>query len=85
MNKDYIGIEGIVGQYVDLLNIKYINMDREKRLKNLTKIAKRIVEFSSDDDHREIKEVVVKAAKEYGCPEEHIRLEGIEYPDEIRW
>ncbi len=85
MNGDYINIEQIAGQYVDLLNIKYINMSKEKRLKNLTIIAKRIAEFRTDDEHSDIKEVVVGAAKEYGCAEGNIRLEGIEYPEEFEW
>jgi len=85
MNNDYIYIEEIAGQYVDLLNIKYIAMDKEKRLKNLNKIAKRIAEFSNDSDHNEIKEVVVKAAKEYGCCEGDIHIQGMEYPEDITW
>lgn len=85
MNGDYINIEEIAGQYVDLQNIKYINMTKEKRLKNLATIAKRIAEFRSDTEHREIKEVVAEAAKEHGCCEGDIRLKGIEYPEEILW
>jgi hypothetical protein len=85
MNSDYIGIEMIAGQYISLLNIKYIQMTKDKRLKNLSIIAKSIAEFSYDSDHRKIKEVVVKAAKEHSCSEGDIRLEGIEYPDELVW
>ncbi|MEW6624392.1 MAG: hypothetical protein AB1420_14925 [Bacillota bacterium] len=85
MNSDYIYIQNIAGQYIDLLNIKYIAMDKEKRLKNFNKIAKRIVDFSNDTDHNEIKKVVVEAAKEYGCCEGNIRIQGIEYPDDITW
>ncbi|WP_028309585.1 DUF6904 family protein [Desulfitibacter alkalitolerans] len=85
MNSDYIYIQNIAGQYIDLLNIKYIAMDREKRLKNFNKIAKRIVEFSSDTDHNEIKKVVVEAAKEYGTCEGNIRIQGVEYPDDVTW
>lgn len=85
MNADYINIEQIAGQYIDFLNIKYINMSKEKRLKNLNIIARMIAGFSSDSEHLNIKEVVAKAAKEYGCPEGDIQLQGIEYPDEIVW
>lgn len=85
MNGDHLNIEHIAGQYVDLLNIKYINMTKEKRLKNLSAIAKRIAEYRSDREHDEIKEVVAAAAKEHGCPEADIQLQGIEYPEEIVW
>ena len=60
-------------------------MTKEKRLKNITIIAKRIAEFRTDSEHSNIKEVVVEGAKEDGCAEGRIRLEGIEYPDEIVW
>jgi hypothetical protein len=83
MNGDYINIEEITGQYVDLQNIKYINMNKEKRLKNLSIIAKRIIEFRTDAEHRGIKEAVDEAAKEHNCPEGDIRLIGLEYPEEI--
>lgn len=85
MNSDYINIEEIAGQYVDLQNIKYIKMTKEKRLKNLATIAKRIAEFRYDPDHKEIKEVVTEAAKECGCCAGDICLKGIEYPEEILW
>lgn len=64
MNSDYISIEDIAGQYVDLLNIIYISMTREKRLKNLSSLAKRITDFRYDHDHKEIKKVVNEAVEE---------------------
>lgn len=85
MNGDYINIYQITGQYVDLQSIKYINMTKEKRIKNLAIIAKRIAEFQSDTEHDEIKTVVTRAAKEQGRSAGDIRLQGIEYPEEILW
>ncbi|NLC76640.1 MAG: hypothetical protein GX750_03345 [Clostridia bacterium] len=85
MNREYIHIEDIAGQYIDMLNIKYIKMTKEKRLKNLSSIAKRIAEFRYDKDHREIKEVVMKAAGEYQCEPGEIKLLGIEYPEAFEW
>lgn len=85
MNSDYIYIEDIKDQYLDMLNIKYIHMSKEKRLKNLNTIAKRIIEYSNDSEYCEIREVIIQGAKDYGCHEADIRLKGIEYPDEILW
>lgn len=85
MNNDYISIEHIAGQYVDLLNIKYINMTKEKRLKKLSSIAKRLAEFRYDSDHEEIKEVVMEAARENRCEPGAIRLQGIKYPEDFKW
>jgi len=84
MNNSF-GIEDIAGQYVDLLNIKYIGMTKEKRLKNLSSIAKRITEFRFDNDHKEIKEVVSEAAKTHQCESGAIRLQGIDYPEKFEW
>lgn len=85
MNGGYLNIEQIAGQYVDMLNIKYINMTKEKRLKNLSSIAKRIAEYRYDKEHKNIKEVAESAAREYGCSQGEVRLRGIEYPDDIVW
>lgn len=85
MNSDHIFIEDIAVQYIDLINIKYINMSKEKRLKNLSPLAKRIAEFRYNDEHKEIKEIVTEAAREYNCDPADIGLEGIEYPEDIEW
>lgn len=85
MNSDHISIEDIAGQYVDLLNIKYINMTKEKRLKNLSSIAKRVAEFRYDEEYKEINEVVKEAARERGCVQGDIRLAGLEYPEDFEW
>lgn len=85
MNGDYLNIRHMAGQYLDVLNIKYIKMSKEKRLKSLTSIAKRIAEYQNDREHDEIKEVIAAAAKEYGCAQANIRLKGIEYPEDIVW
>lgn len=85
MNSDYIGIVDIAGQYIDLLNIKFINMTKEKRLKNLSSITRSIVEFRYDNDHKEIKEVVTEAARERSCEPGSISLHGIEYPEDFDW
>jgi hypothetical protein len=85
MNGDYLDIENIAGQYIDVLNIKYIKMTKEKRLKSFTSIAKRIAEYRYDREHDEIEEVVSEAAQEHGCPRGDIRLNGVEYPEDIVW
>lgn len=85
MNGAYLDIVNICGQYVDVLNIKYIKMTKEKRLNNLSSIARRIAQYRDDNEHDEIKEVVAEAAKEYECAQGDIRLKGIEYPEDIVW
>lgn len=85
MNSDYIDIENLATQYMDLLNIKYINMTKERRRKNLFSTARRIAEFYYDNDHKEIKKVVTEAARERGCNPGSIHLKGVEYPGDFEW
>jgi hypothetical protein len=85
MNCSHTSLCDIAGQYIDMLNIKYIGMDKEKRMKNLSVMAKRVAAFSDDDAHAEIKKVVEKAAREYHCLPGAIKLQGMEYPEEIEW
>ena len=74
--------KGYYSQYVDLQNIKWLNMTKEQRKKNLSIIAKR---FNPDNsDYQKVKEEIEAAAKEYNCHPSDIRY-NIEYPDEIEW
>ncbi|MCW2278377.1 DUF6904 family protein [Heliophilum fasciatum] len=85
MNSDYLCIEEITTQFIDVVNIDYINLTKEKRLKSLSSIAKRIADFRHDKEHNQIKDVVTKAAREYQCDPGLIRLKGIEYPEDFEW
>ncbi len=85
MNSDFWDFHQISDQYIDYLNVDYLNLDREKRLKKLTSYAKRIAEFRQDDDHSQIAEIVRAAANKHNCPVEEIILTSAEYPDEITW
>lgn len=78
-------VEHMAFQYLDYLNVKYIAMTREKRLKSIVSITKRMVEYRFDQEYAEIKEAVVAGTREFGCSEQEIRLDGIDYPDEIEW
>ncbi len=85
MNRGHIEIENIAGQFIDVLNIKYIKMSKEKRLKSLSSMAKRIAEFRSDQEHEEIWNVVMAAAQEYQCDPGEIRLHRVDYPESFAW
>lgn len=69
-------------QYIDVLNDKFIAMTPEKRLKNITIMAKRIAE--PNDDYRQLEKEVSQAALKYNCSTDEIRLD-IEYPEHLEW
>lgn len=74
MNDNSIFIESILYQYVDLLNIRYIEMSKEKRLKNLNTIAKKIAHFRENSEYIKIKEQISNFAKENNCNENDVRI-----------
>lgn len=85
MNGRFLAIEVMETQYLDLLNIEYLNMTREKRIKSLNTIARKIVEFPRYDDYKSISELIFETALEIGCNPREIRLLDNEYPEEIDW
>ncbi|MRJ48234.1 hypothetical protein GF867_11730 [Aerococcaceae bacterium DSM 109652] len=69
-------------QYIDLLNIKFSEMDAEKRLKNISVYAKRIAEQS--DEYQQFASEIRESAKKYNCSVDEIRLK-LEYPEDMEW
>jgi hypothetical protein len=82
MVKDYTWYSNYATQYLDELNIKFIGMNKEKRLKNITVMAKRLAEYG--DDYRAVEAGVKAAAREYNVSMKDIRSVK-EYPEEIDW
>jgi len=82
MNGSYIWFDHYATQYIDELNIKFIEMTPEKRLKNITVMAKRIAE--QGDRYQDVKAAVMEAARDYNCKITEIGHLG-EYPEKIEW
>ena len=85
ITKPYLPIVSMLRQYIDVLNIEYIEMTKEKRLKNLNSITKRIADYWHNDDYVELAHEISMAAKHYECQESQIELIGLDYPEEIEW
>ena len=71
-----------ITQYIDVLNDKFINMSKEKRLKHISVFAKRIAE--QDREYLELEQYLNEEAKLRNCRVDELRL-NIEYPEEIDW
>ena len=82
MIKDYTWLENYPTQYLDVLNVKFLDMDRVKRLKNLSITVKRLTE--KNDEFRAIQSTILEAAREFKCSIEDVRLK-LEYPEHIDW
>jgi len=75
-------LEKYITQYLDVLNVRFLDMDKSKKLKNLSIMAKRLTE--KNDEYRSIERTILEAAKEYNRSPEDIRL-NLEYPEQIDW
>jgi len=82
MTSDYIWFDGYATQYLDILNCRFLAMNREKRLKNIPTMAKRLAEQSQE--YKEVKSEVVEAARMHNCSVYDIRPR-LEYPEDIDW
>lgn len=69
-------------QYIDELNIKFIEMDADKRFANISIMVKRVNE--KNDRYFKVREDVVAAAKYHGVSTDMIKFKG-DYPEEIDW
>ncbi|WP_067625543.1 DUF6904 family protein [Alicyclobacillus acidiphilus] len=82
MHKDYPWTDGYATQYLDLLNIRYLEIrDKEERAKALSTIVKRMVEKGKE--YRQIEEEVRAMAIEHNCSVEDISL--VEDYPEVEW
>ncbi len=85
MNPRYSSMCDILNPYIDLQNISYLDMNREKREKQLSVISKRIAEYETYKEFILLKDEMEDYSMEFGVPIDNINLEGLEYPDEIDW
>lgn len=69
-------------QYLDLLNIRFLDWDSEKRLKNINIIAKRLAE--KGEEYQSVKKDVYEAAVKNDTHPNEMELK-IDYPEEINW
>ncbi|MCL5058443.1 MAG: hypothetical protein M1130_10755 [Actinobacteria bacterium] len=82
MIRDYTWFDGYATQYLDILNCRFIGMNKEKRLKNIPTMAKRLVERGQE--YREVRSEVIEAARTHNCPVDDIRPQ-LDYPEDIEW
>jgi hypothetical protein len=74
--------DGFITQYVDILNCRFLNMNPQKRLKEISIMAKRLAERG--EEYQQIKNEIIAAAKHYNCPVDNISP-GVNYPEDVEW
>lgn len=82
MNDDIVSVSSMARQFLDVLNLDWLEWSREKRAKQLVKLADRLTRYHADPDYKEILQVVMEGAREFGVHPSDMELEGFHYPDE---
>lgn len=72
-------------QYMDHLNLRFIHMTREKRLKNLSSLAKKISEYHREKEYIAIHQSIQAGMAKYKCTADQIRIQGNEFPEVWEW
>lgn len=75
-------VEEYAIQYIDMLNLSYIEMPKEQRAKAFSTIAKNIVK--ENKEYQSIKQKVISEANKMKRSIHDLRL-NIEYPEDIEW
>ena len=71
---------GYATQYLDLMNLRFLQMDRERRAQKISIVVNRLVE--KDDEYCDYWHAVRRAAKAHGCSPEDLWIV-LDYPEEI--
>lgn len=85
MNDKYKSMAEILDPYLDQQNIKYINMTKENRIKKLSSLSKKIVEYEWDIDFMDLQMTMRLYALENNVPINNIEFDGIVYPEDFDW
>lgn len=81
--RKHTGFEGYATQYVDLLNLSYLDaLDADERRRMLFGVVRRMLD--NGNEYQAVAQRVRQAAVTHHCLEEDIELE-LPYPEEILW
>jgi len=82
LNDYHIMLIEYITQYLDILNVRFLKMNKEKRLKNISISAKRIA--NPNEEYFFLMHQVRKEADRLNCCAEDLRI-NLEYPEDIDW
>lgn len=87
MKKNYVDVNrrfsGFCTQYLEELTLQYIDTDKKKREALLASIARKLL--SRDEDYYEMENDIYEFARKNDIPISEVRIEGIQWPEEIVW
>lgn len=75
--------ERFCSEYLNMLSVKYLKFDAEKKKKNLGIFIKRVLE--QGDEYQEMKSSITQYARMNNCSASDVRLSDTEFPEDIEW
>lgn len=84
LNDRFVFVNGYITQYIDILNEQFIKMNKEKRRKNLSNIAKRIAGRWRNQEYYDLEHQLMEDARKYNCSVDDLRLK-LDFPEDIKW
>lgn len=82
MVHNYPWVHGYFTQYLDVQNVEFLKMDKSKRVKHLTVVAKRLTDVYGSQ-YLSVKKAILNAAVQQNRHPDEVRLE-LDYP-EVEW
>ncbi|MHB1628483.1 MAG: DUF6904 family protein [Bacilli bacterium] len=82
INKGYPWLDGYITQYVDRLNLRFLDLETDQRRKSISTMAKRLGERG--EEYRILERDVTAAARHHNCSVDDISS-GLDYPEDIAW
>ncbi len=59
--------------------------NKEDRLKSIVNTTKRVIKYWEYQEYIDLEEELIEYAEENQCDIDNIRIDGIDYPEEIDW
>ncbi len=83
-NREF-GTNRLVHQYLELIDCRYLAKNKEDRLKSIVNTTKRVIKYWEYQEYIDLEEELIEYAEENQCDIDNIRIDGIDYPEEIDW
>ena len=85
INTQHTMIRDILMQYMDIINVEYLALEKESRLKSFNKVTKRITRFYTNEDYIGLRNGIYAYAEKNNCDISAVIPSDITYPENIEW
>lgn len=79
------GTNRLIHQYLELMDCRYLAKNKEDRLKSIVNTTKRIIRYWEYQEYIDLEQELIEYAEENQCDIDNIRIDGIDYLENIDW